>query len=51
VGNHGTKLQGDINANAPTPGAKTGEQQRRPYYSQFPYFGAIEIEAPVAMSN
>ncbi len=51
VGNHGTKLQGDINDNAPTPGTKAGEQQRRPYFSRFPYFGAIEIESPAAESN
>ena len=52
VGNHGTKLNGPTDMNAPAPGQKitsitaaTGpvltEQLRRPYYNEFPYFGKI----------
>ena len=52
VGNHGTKLNGPTDVNAPAPGQKitsitaaTGpvltEQLRRPYYHEFPYFGKI----------
>ena len=51
VGNHGANEQGEIDVNQPLPGAKAGEQQRRPYYSQFPYLGSIMTESPRSISN
>ena len=41
VGNHGVNQSGYVDLNQPTPGTETGEQQRRPYYSQFPYLSTI----------
>ena len=52
VGDHGTKLNGPTDLNTPALGQKITsitaatagdqtEQMRRPYYSQFPYFGKI----------
>jgi hypothetical protein len=48
VGTHGNQLPGAVDINQPTPGAKNGtgaaaftEQGRRPYNTQFPYFGQI----------
>lgn len=61
VGNHGANEMGELYPNQPTPGVKTtetvagvtylGEQQRRPYYSQFPYLGSISEENPRSYSN
>jgi hypothetical protein len=53
VGNHATGLPEYVNINQPTPGLNTyaAEQQRRPYYSQFPYFGNILQYSNVGYSN
>jgi hypothetical protein len=59
VGNHGTHLGGVIDANQPTPGATNTtappgsgiELLRRPYYSQFPWFGQIRSYENALESN
>jgi outer membrane receptor protein involved in Fe transport len=59
VGNKGVNETTLEDINQPTPGVKsvTGcatcltEQQRRPYYSQFPYLGQINEWAPIISSN
>ena len=51
VGNHGANEQTLEDLNQPTPGTTAGEQQRRPYYSQFPYLGSIGEIVPIAISN
>ena len=51
VGNHGAWGTGALDQNQPTPGVKANEQQRRPYYSQFPYLGQISTEYSVDYSN
>jgi outer membrane receptor protein involved in Fe transport len=53
VGNHSDYGTGARDVNQPTPGVTgtTIEQQRRPYYSQFPYLGAISTEFSDEWSN
>jgi len=53
VGNHVNGLPEYVNINQPTPGPNdsTSEQQRRPYYSKFPYFGNILQYSNVGWSN
>ena len=51
VGNHGAWGTGALDPNQPTPGAKTNEQLRRPFYNQFPYLGQISTEYSVDRSN
>lgn len=53
VGNHGTALAGMLDVNQPALGIKgsTNELLRRPYYSQFPYFGQIRYYTPNLDSN
>jgi Carboxypeptidase regulatory-like domain len=53
VGNHVNGLPEYVNINQPTPGPNdaTSEQQRRPYYSKFPYFGNILDYSNVGWSN
>ena len=53
VGNHATGLPEYVNINQPTPGDNdpNAEQQRRPYYSKFPYFGNILQYSNVGYSN
>lgn len=53
VGNHANGLPEYVNVNQPTPGANdyASEQQRRPYYSQFPYFSNILVYSNVGWSN
>ncbi len=45
VGNHGTGLEFVEDPNQPTPGvgqSATAEQQRRPYYNEYPYLGQVK---------
>jgi hypothetical protein len=51
VGNHATGLPEYVNVNQPTPGDPATEQQRRPYYSQFPYLGPVLQYSNVGYSN
>ena len=53
VGNHVNELPEYVNINQPTPGPNdaASEQQRRPYYSKFPYFGNILDYSNVGWSN
>jgi hypothetical protein len=53
VGNHVEDLPEYVNVNQPTPGTNdpVAEQQRRPYYSKFPYFGNIFQFSNVGYSN
>jgi len=51
VGAHGEWGTGALDPNQPTPGVKTNEQQRRPYYNQFPYLGQISTEYSIDRSN
>jgi hypothetical protein len=53
VGNHATGLPEYVNINQPTPGDNdpNAEQQRRPYYSKFPYFGNILQYSNIGYSN
>jgi hypothetical protein len=53
VGNHADGLPEYVNINQPTPGDSdpNAEQQRRPYYSKFPYFGNILQYSNVGYSN
>lgn len=53
VGNHATGLPEYVNINQPTPGDNdpNAEQQRRPYYSKFPYLGNILQYSNVGYSN
>ncbi len=53
VGNHAAGLPEYVNINQPTPGTNdfASEQMRRPYYSQFPYFGNILQYSNVGYSN
>jgi len=53
VGNHAAGLPEYVNVNQPTPGIPdpNAEQQRRPYYNQFPYFGNILQYSNVGYSN
>ena len=44
VGNHNDYGTGAVDVNQPIPGTIAGEQLRRPYYTQFPYLGAISTE-------
>jgi len=53
VGNHVNGLPEYVNVNQPTIGSNdpTAEQERRPYYSKFPYFGNILQYSNVGWSN
>ena len=53
VGNHAEGLPEYVNVNQPTPGDNetNAEQQRRPYYNKFPYFGNILQYSNVGYSN
>jgi outer membrane receptor protein involved in Fe transport len=52
VGTHGSKLTMWEDLNQPTPGATgSGEQLRRPYYSEFPWFTQILYGANFGNSN
>ena len=53
VGNHVNGLPEYVNINQPTPGTSdpAAEQQRRPYYSKFPYLGNILQYSNVGWSN
>jgi len=53
VGNHGTDLAGVIDVNQPALGIKggTNELKRRPYNSQFAYFGQIRKYTPGLSSS
>jgi hypothetical protein len=56
VGNHVDSLPEYVNINQPTIGTPgnfdpAGQQQRRPYYSKFPYFGNILQYSNVGYSN
>ena len=53
VGNHANGLPEYVNVNQPPPGVNdpAAEQQRRPYYSKFPYFGDILQYSNVGYSN
>lgn len=50
-GSHGDWGTGALDVNQPTPGTVAGELQRRPYYSQFPWFNQILVEGPNDPSN
>ena len=63
VGDHGTNLLGTTNINSPTPGVKNGagtvanpapsymEQTRRPFNTEYPFYGVIEYESAYQDSN
>jgi len=53
VGTHADGLPEYVNINQPTPGTNdaASEQQRRPYYSKFPYLGNILQFSNVGYSN
>jgi len=51
AGSHGDWGQGALDPNQPTPGVTAGEQQRRPYYSQFPYLSQVLVEGANDPSN
>jgi hypothetical protein len=53
VGTHADGLPEYVNINQPTPGTNdpTSEQERRPYYSKFPYFANILQYSNVGWSN
>jgi Carboxypeptidase regulatory-like domain/TonB dependent receptor len=53
VGTHAGGLPEYVNVNQPTPGDNdpNAEQQRRPFYNQFPYFGNILVYSNVGYSN
>lgn len=53
VGNHAEGLPEYVNINQPTAGDPdpNAEQQRRPFYSKFPYFGDIRQYSNVGYSN
>jgi hypothetical protein len=53
VGNHAQGLPEYVNINQPTPGTNdaTSEQERRPYFSKFPYLGNILQYSNVGYSN
>ena len=53
VGTHANGLPEYVNINQPTPGPNdpTSEQERRPYFSKFPYFANILQYSDVGYSN
>ena len=56
VGNHATGLPEYVNVNQPAPGMPgnidpVGQQERRPYYNQFPYLGNVWQYSNVGYSN
>jgi Carboxypeptidase regulatory-like domain/TonB dependent receptor len=53
VGTHANGLPEYVNINQPTPGPNdpTSEQERRPYFSKFPYFANILQYSDVGWSN
>jgi hypothetical protein len=51
AGSHGEWGTGALDVNQPTPGVRSGELQRRPYYSQFPFFSTILVEGANDRSN
>jgi len=61
VGNHGGQLSNLFDINQSTPGPKTtngtsnlatlNEQNRRPFYNEFPYLSTIKIYEDAALSN
>ena len=51
AGSHGDWGQGALDVNQPIPGVKSGELQRRPYYTQFPYLSQVFVEGANDPSN